>query len=180
MAKHSNIRALTFDVFGTVVDWRSSIAGEAQEILGDAHGIELDWFAFANAWRAKYQPAMAKVRDGSRPFVKLDVLHWENLLDLMADLELSDVPEARLRQLHLAWHRLRPWPDSVAGLTEMKKSRILATLSNGNISLIVDMAKNAGLPWDVVLGAELARAFKPQPQAYLAAADALRPRSAVV
>jgi 2-haloacid dehalogenase len=173
MSKHSNIRALTFDVFGTVVDWRNSIADEAREILGRGHGIDLDWHDFANAWRAKYQPAMQKVRDGSRPFVKLDVLHWENLLELMADLELNDVPESSLQQLNLAWHRLRPWPDSVAGLSQMKQRRILATLSNGNIALIVDMAKNAGLPWDVVLGAEVARAFKPQPEAYLAAADAL-------
>jgi 2-haloacid dehalogenase len=165
-------RALCFDVFGTVVDWRNSIAREAGE-LGRKKGIERDWLAFADAWRGKYQPAMERVRSGGRGFVKLDVLHRENLEEVLREFEFPKLDEAELDRLNRAWHRLDPWPDVVEGLTRLKRRFILATLSNGNIALMVNMAKRAGLPWDAILGAEVARSYKPQPQAYLATADCL-------
>ncbi|MDP6706414.1 MAG: haloacid dehalogenase type II [Alphaproteobacteria bacterium] len=167
-----NIQALTFDVFGTVVDWRNSIAREGAA-LGDRLGIDLDWQRFALDWRALYQPAMERVRSGAEDFVKLDVLHRRNLDELLARYELSGLSEAEIDDFNRAWHRLDPWPDTVQGLARLKQRFILATLSNGNMRLIVEMAKRAGLPWDAVLGAEVARAYKPQPQAYLNAADYL-------
>jgi 2-haloacid dehalogenase len=165
-------RALCFDVFGTVVDWRTSIAREAGE-LGRKKGLERDWHAFADAWRGKYQPAMERVRSGGRGFVKLDVLHRENLEELLREFDFPKLSEAETDWLNRAWHRLDPWPDVVEGLTRLKRKFILATLSNGNIALMVNMAKRAGLPWDAILGAEVARSYKPQPQTYLATADCL-------
>ncbi len=165
-------RALCFDVFGTVVDWRGSIAREAGE-LGRKKGIERDWLAFADAWRGKYQPAMERVRSGGRGFVKLDVLHRENLDELLREFDFPALSEAETDWLNRAWHRLDPWPDVVEGLTRLKRKFILATLSNGNVALMVNMAKRAGLPWDAVLGAEVSRSFKPQPQTYLTTADYL-------
>jgi len=165
-------RALCFDVFGTVVDWRSSIAREAAE-LGRRKGIERDWLAFADAWRGKYQPAMERVRSGGRGFVKLDVLHRENLDELLRETGWTGLDEAETDWLNRAWHRLDPWPDVVEGLNRLKRKYILATLSNGNVALMVNMAKRAGLPWDAILGAEVARSYKPQPQTYLNAADCL-------
>ena len=161
----SEIKALTFDVFGTVVDWRSGVAREAEAMLAPK-GFERDWGAFADAWRARYQPAMAAVRKGERPFAVLDVLHRENLIELLAAEGIAGLSEAEIDHLNRAWHRLDPWPDVVAGLTRLKRRYILATLSNGNVRLTVNMAKRAGLPWDVVLGAEVARAYKPSPEAY--------------
>ncbi|MFI4935472.1 MAG: haloacid dehalogenase type II [Caulobacterales bacterium] len=169
----SQIKALTFDVFGTVVDWRSSVAREAEAMLAPK-GHALDWGDFADRWRARYQPAMEKVRKGERPFVILDELHRENLIELLAELQLTGLSDAEVDQLNTAWHRLDPWPEAVDGLTRLKARFILATLSNGNVRLIVDMAKRAGLPWDVILGAEVARAFKPTPEAYDSAARMLR------
>jgi 2-haloacid dehalogenase len=167
------IKALAFDVFGTVVDWRTSIAREGRE-LGAAKGIsDIDWEQFADDWRALYQPSMARVRDGERPWTILDELHRESLAQLLERYEIDTLSEAESEHLNRAWHRLDPWPDVVAGLTRLKERYILATLSNGNIALMVNMAKRAGLPWDVILGAEVARAYKPQPEAYLATARAL-------
>jgi 2-haloacid dehalogenase len=166
------VKALCFDVFGTVVDWRKSIAREAAALLG-ARGVACDWYAFADAWRARYQPAMAEVRSGRRPWVRLDDLHRENLLALLAELGIGGLSEAEIDHLNRAWHRLDPWPDTVEGLTRLKRRYILATLSNGNVALRVNMATRAGLPWDVILGAEVAGAYKPQPEAYLRTAALL-------
>ena len=160
-----DIRALTFDVFGTVVDWRASVAREAEAILGPK-GHALDWPAFADRWRALYVPAMAKVSQGERPFVILDDLHRENLVELLQQDGVANLSDAEIDHLNRAWHRLDPWPDVVEGLTRLKRRFILATLSNGNIALMVNMARRAGLPWDVILGAEVARAYKPTPEAY--------------
>jgi len=167
------IKALTFDVFGTVVDWRSSIFREG-EAFGLAKGVTgVDWQLFADKWRGLYQPAMDEVRSGRRPFVKLDVLHRESLDKLVAEFGIKGLSEADLDHLNRAWHRLEPWPDSVPGLTRMKRKYILATLSNGNVALMVNMAKRAGLPWDTILGAEVTRHYKPQPECYLGTADFL-------
>ena len=166
------VKALTFDVFGTVVDWRGGIAREIAA-LGAARGFNLDWNAFALAWRARYQPAMERIRGGARGFVKLDLLHRENLDQVLTEFDLGDLDEAERAALNLAWHRLDPWPDVVAGLTRLKRDYILATLSNGNVALMVNMAKRAGLPWDAILGAEVVRHYKPQPEAYLKTVDFL-------
>ena len=168
----AEIQALTFDVFGTVVDWRSSVAREAEAMLAPK-GYALDWGAFADGWRARYVPAMAKVSDGSRPFVILDVLHRENLVELLRQTNVEGLSEAEIDDLNLAWHRLDPWPDVLDGMARLRRRFILASLSNGNVRLMVDMARRAGLPWDAILGAEVARAFKPQPEAYDSAARML-------
>jgi len=168
----ADVRALTFDVFGTVVDWRSGIARDGAE-LGRAKGIDLNWRAFADDWRALYQPAMERVRSGEIAWCKLDDLHRMNLDELLARHHIQNLTEQEIDHLNRAWHRLDPWPDAVAGLTRLKQKYILATLSNGNVSLLVNMAKRAALPWDAVLGAETAGAYKPQPQAYLRSAEML-------
>jgi len=171
------VRALVFDVFGTVVDWRSGVAREAAPFL-QRHGSSADPTAFADAWRRRYQPAMEQVRSGQRPFTRLDVLHRENLEAVLPDfgIDTAAVPATELDELNLAWHRLDPWPDSVGGLTRLKRRFIIAPLSNGNIILMLDMAKRAGLPWDAILGAEVAQAYKPSPQAYLGTAEVLAMR----
>jgi 2-haloacid dehalogenase len=173
MIDPATIKALTFDVFGTVVDWRSSIAREAEALLGRAKGVKADWAAFADAWRGKYQPAMDRVRKGHRGFVKLDVLHRENLVEVLKEHKIAGLSEAEIDALNRAWHRLSPWPDSVPGMTRLRRRYILASLSNGNIALIVNMAKHAGIPWDAILGAEVARSYKPRPETYHSAAEAL-------
>lgn len=165
-------KALLFDVFGTVVDWRSSVAAEFRDWLA-AQGIDRDPEALATAWRALYDPAMAPIRDGRRGYTKLDVLHRENLETLLAAEGLPRPDEAELDHLSKVWHRLTPWPDSVPGLTRLKRGCILATLSNGNLSLMVNLARHGGLPWDAVLGADWAQDYKPSPQVYLSAARAL-------
>jgi 2-haloacid dehalogenase len=166
------IKALTFDVFGTVVDWRSSLIREG-EALGRARGLTVDWAKFADAWRGLYQPSLERVRTGSLPWTKLDDLHRAALDRLLIDFQISGLAEAEIDHLNRAWHRLDPWPDTVAGLTRLKRRFVLATLSNGNVALIVNMARHARLPWDAVLGAEVARHYKPQPQAYLTTAALL-------
>ena len=174
----NGVRALLFDVFGTVVDWRSGVAREAAPFLR-RHGAEsVDPLAFADAWRGGYQPAMEQVRSGRRPFTRLDVLHRENLEAILPEfgIDPASVPASELDELNLAWHRLDPWPDVVAGLTRLKTSFIIAPLSNGNIALMLDMAKRAGLPWDAILGAEVVQAYKPMPEAYLRTADILAMR----
>jgi 2-haloacid dehalogenase len=165
-------KALLFDVFGTVVDWRSSIIAEG-EAFGRERGLEIDWAAFADGWRAKYQPAMQRVREGNSGWIKLDDLHRANLLELLDEFAISGLSEAEIDHWNKVWHRLNPWPDTVAGLTRLKREYVLATLSNGNVALLVNMAKRAGLPWDAVLGAEVAGHYKPQPEAYLKTAEFL-------
>ena len=168
------IQALVFDVFGTVVDWRTGIAREAASFLA-RHAPAADPYAFADAWRDRYSPSMEEVRSGRRPFTRLDVLHRENLASILPSfgLDPASVPVAELDMLNLAWHRLDPWPDSVPGLGRLKRRFIIAPLSNGNIRLMIDMAKRAGLPWDAILGAEVAQAYKPAAEAYLRTADVL-------
>jgi len=168
------LKAVVFDVFGTVVDWRSGVAAEAARFLA-RHAPAADPFAFADAWRRRYAPSMEEVRAGRRPFVRLDVLHRENLLPVLADfgMDPADIAPAEIDALNLCWHRLDPWPDAVEGLERIRAHHIIAPLSNGNIALMVDIAKRAGLPWDAILGAEVVRAYKPMPQAYLGTADIL-------
>ena len=166
------IKALTFDVFGTVVDWRSSIAREG-EILGARKGIKADWAAFADAWRAGYQPAMQRVRSGELKWTNIDALHRMILDSLLEKFSLKGLSEGELQDLNRVWHRLMPWPDAVSGLNRLRSRYVLATLSNGNISLLVNMAKNAGLPWDCVLSGELFNHYKPDPEVYQGAARIL-------
>lgn len=167
------VRALIFDVFGTLVDWRTAIAREARAALAPL-GIETDWFAFADAWRAQYQPAMQRVRAGQHPFCKLDVLHRSNLDTVLHHLGLDDrVDEATRAHLNLAWHRLDAWPDVTPGLQALRPHVLLAPCSNGHIALMVDLARRNGWVWDAILGAELARDYKPKLGVYRAAVEAL-------
>ena len=166
------VRAMTFDVFGTIVDWRSSIIAEG-EALGARKGIDADWARFADRWRAGYGPAMGRVRSGELGWTKIDDLHRLILDELVPEFGLTALSETELDDLNRVWHRLRPWPDAVAGLTRLRERYTLATLSNGNVALLVNMAKNAGLPWDAVLSAELAGHYKPDREVYLKAADLL-------
>ena len=166
------VRALAFDVFGTVVDWRSSIVREGRE-LGARKGLDVDWAALADRWRGGYGPAMNRVRQGELPWTKIDDLHRMILDELIPEFGLESLSAAERVELNHVWHRLRPWPDAVAGLTRLRARYVLATLSNGNVALLVNMAKAAGLPWDAVLSAELARAYKPDPVVYRTAADLL-------
>jgi 2-haloacid dehalogenase len=162
------VRAVLFDVFGTVVDWRTGIAA-AVGSFARGHGLDLDPGPFADSWRGQYQPSMRRVRSGERPFVTLDVLHRENLDDALRErgLDPGAFDPAELDGLARAWHFLPPWPDSVAGITAMKRGYIVGPMSNGNTSLLLDMAKSAGLPWDLILGSDVTQAYKPDPDAYL-------------
>ncbi len=168
----SSVKALLFDVFGTVVDWRSCISGEIEQITRN-HNIELDAYKLADEWRAKYQPSMEAIRKGKRPFARLDVLHAENLNHVLVSNGLTVFTADERAHLVKAWHRLKGWPDASEGLLRLKKNYIIAPQSNGNISLLVNMAKAAGLPWDVILGAEITQTYKPLPEAYERACDAL-------
>jgi 2-haloacid dehalogenase len=174
MQAFAHVQALVFDVFGTVVDWRSGVAREATPFLA-RYAPNADPAAFADAWRRRYSPAMEEVRSGCRSFVRLDVLHRENLEAVLPEfgIDRAAVPPSELDALNLAWHRLDPWPDSVPGLARLKRRFIIAPLSNGNVRLMLDMAKRAGLPWDAILGAEVAQAYKPARQAYLRTAETL-------
>jgi 2-haloacid dehalogenase len=165
------VKALFFDVFGTLVDWRTSIAREAQALLAP-RGHTLDWLAFADAWRGEYQGAMQAVRDGRIAFCKLDVLHRRNLDLILPRFHLEKLGEADRRALNLAWHRLDAWPDVPAALARLKSRFLLAPVSNGNIALMVDLARRNAFPWDAILGAEIAGDYKPKPGVYLAAAAA--------
>jgi 2-haloacid dehalogenase len=167
----SSIKALLFDVFGTLVDWRESIACEAARIL-IRQDIAVDWHRFADSWRDQYQPAMEEVRAGRLPFCKLDVLHRRNLDIVLKQFGLEHVDEAARTELNLAWHRLDAWPDVASGLTRMRERFLLAPCSNGNVSLMVDLARRNGFPWDAILGAEIARDYKPKPIVYRASAAA--------
>jgi 2-haloacid dehalogenase len=165
------VKALFFDVFGTLVDWRMSVAREARAIVAP-HGFALDWLAFADAWRGEYQGAMEEVRAGRIGFCKLDILHRRNLELILPRFGLDSVSEEDRRALNLAWHRLDAWPDATAGLARLKRRFWLAPVSNGNISLMVDLARRNDFPWDAILGAEIAGDYKPKPRVYLAAAEA--------
>jgi 2-haloacid dehalogenase len=168
----TTVKALAFDVFGTVVDWRSSIIREGAE-LGRRKQLRVDWAAFADAWRAGYHPAMDRVRRGDLPWMTLDQLHRLILDGLIEQFGIEGLSEHEIDALNRAWHRLDPWPDAVAGLVRLKQRYVIATLSNGNIALLVNMAKRAGLPWDAVLSAELAHHYKPDRKAYLTTARLL-------
>ncbi len=172
MAPPLGVQALVFDVFGTVVDWRGSIIREG-ESLNRARGWKIDWAAFADKWRAGYGPSMDKVRRGELPWKRIDELHRMVLDRLLDEFGLASLREAEKDHLNRMWHRLHGWPDAVAGLTRLKKKFVIATLSNGNVSLLTNMARFAGLPWDCVLSAELMRHYKPDPECYLGAADLL-------
>jgi 2-haloacid dehalogenase len=172
MARAPFVKALVFDVFGTVVDWRGSIIREGR-LLGRRKKIRADWAAFADAWRAGYRPAMARVRSGELPWTKIDDLHRMILDGLLPRFGLGGLAEDEIDHLNRVWHRLQPWPDARAGLVKLKRRYVIATLSNGNVALLVNMAKHAGLPWDCVLSAEIVRHYKPDPETYLGAADLL-------
>jgi 2-haloacid dehalogenase len=167
-----SVKALFFDVFGTLVDWRGGIAREAEIILAPI-GHTLDWLAFADAWRDQYQPAMEEVRAGRIAFCKLDVLHRRNLERILPRFGISGLREDVARDLNLAWHRLDGWPDAAPGLARLRHRCRLAPVSNGNISLMVDLARRNNFPWDTILGAETAGDYKPKPRVYLAACEAL-------
>ncbi|MDC3172464.1 haloacid dehalogenase type II [Alphaproteobacteria bacterium] len=166
------VKALLFDVFGTVVDWRTGIAIEVQ-MIAKKYNIELNADDFADAWRAEYQPAMEQIRSGKRSFTILDILHLENLKKIAPRFNLNNLSNEDLNFLVSAWHRLPGWPDCSQGLNKLKKKFILATQSNGNIALMVNMAKYSNLSWDVILGAEVLGHYKPEPQAYIKACKAL-------
>lgn len=164
-------RALAFDVFGTVVDWRSSLIRELEQ-FGQRHGLQQDWAALADNWRAGYAPAMDRVRRGDLPWTRIDDLHRMILDDLLRTAGVA-VSDEEIDHLNRAWHRLDPWPDAVGGLTRLKEKFVITTLSNGNVSLLTNMAKRAGLPWDCVISAELFHHYKPDREAYLGCADLL-------
>lgn len=163
------MKAILFDTFGTLFDWRTSIIAE-----GKTWGRpNIDWAHFADRWRAGYVPIMKKVRTGELPWTKLDDLHRMLLEDLLKEFKIEGLSEEEKAHWNLVWHRLRPWPDSAAGLARLKKKYIIAPLSNGNVSLLTDMAKNAGVAWDLILSAELARHYKPDREVYLTAVELL-------
>jgi 2-haloacid dehalogenase len=166
-----NVKALVFDVFGTLMDWRTSVARESKIVL-EPLGYKLDWIAFADAWRAEYQPGMEEVRSGRIPFSKLDVIHRRMLDRIRPRFGLEKLDEPTLKHLNLAWHRLDAWPGVPAALRRLRKKFLLAPCSNGNISLMVDLARRNDILWDAILGSEIARDYKPKPGVYLAAADA--------
>ena len=166
------VQALTFDVFGTVVDWRGSIAREVRALAQEKQ-LRVNAVKFAAAWRAGYRPAMNRVASGDLPWTKIDDLHRIILDDILARFKITTLGEEEKTRLNRAWHRLKPWPDSVRGLKRLKKRFTIATLSNGNVALLNNMAKHAGLPWDLILSAEIFHHYKPDPEAYLGAADIL-------
>ncbi len=165
-------KALVFDVFGTVVDWHGSVAREMRA-LAKARGLRVNAVKFAKAWRAGYRPAMDRVRRGEAPFEKIDVIHRAILEDVLKQFKVATLSEEEKAHLNLVWHRLKPWPDSVRGLKRLKSKLIIATLSNGNTGLLVNMAKHGGLPWDCIFSSDTFNHFKPDPEMYLGAADRL-------
>lgn len=169
-----HVSALGFDVFGTVVDWRAGITRQVMPFL-KRHGSDTDPARFADTWRSFYQPAMEPCRRGERPYVRLDTLHREMLLAALArhGIDTQRIDPAELDSLALAWRQLDPWPDVVEGLQRLRRRFVIVPMSNGNIALLLHMARRAGLPWDAVLGSEVTRAYKPAPEAYLGTADVL-------
>ncbi len=164
--------AIVFDTFGTVVDWRGSLIAELTA-FGQKRGVNADWAALVDAWRAAYHPSMDRVRKGEQPWTTLDNLHRASLDKLVADFGIKGLTEADLRHINLGWHRLKPWPDAIRGLTRLKQKFIIGPLSNGNVALLTKMAKNAGIPWEVVFGSDLFQNFKPEPDTYLGVAKLL-------
>ncbi|HSZ09126.1 MAG TPA: haloacid dehalogenase type II [Steroidobacteraceae bacterium] len=177
----SGVKALFFDVFGTLVDWRSGVAREA-ELLLRGRGVSLDWPALADAWRAQYQPSMEEIRSGRVPYTKLDLLHRQTLQRILPRFGMENLPDADLDRLTLAWHRLDAWPDVQPGLARLRQRFLIAPVSNGNTAIMCDLARRNNFHWDAILGADHARDFKPKPAVYLAAADAfdLRPEQCMM
>ena len=171
-ATADGVKALVYDVFGTCVDWRNGVARDAERILKPL-GYKIDWLALADAWRALYQPSMEEVRSGRQPFVKLDILHRRMLDQIRPKFGLEKLDNKVADDLNLAWHRLDTWPDIVPGFVRLKRKFMLAPCSNGNIALMVDIARRNNIPWDAILGSEIARDFKPKPAVYLMTAAAL-------
>jgi 2-haloacid dehalogenase len=163
-------RILVFDTFGTVVDWRGSVIAELEK-LGKTRNLNADWAAFADAWRGGYGPSMNLVRTGKLPWTKLDALHRMVLDQLIEKFKIEGLSEEEKKHLNYVWHRLKPWPDSVQGLTRLKKKFVIAPLSNGNVSLLTNMAKQAGLPWDAILSTEIVKHYKPDRETYLMAPE---------
>ena len=170
MTELPGIKALAFDVFGTVVDWRGGVIRAGEELARERN-LNVDWPAFADAWRGRYAPSMERVRQGDLPWTNLDALHRASLDELLEEFGVGGLSEAEKAHLNKAWHRLDPWPDSVEGLLRLKDRYIIAPLSNGNVALLTNMAKRAGLPWDLVLSAEIVRRYKPDPETYLMVPD---------
>lgn len=162
-----SLKALAFDVFGTVVDWRGSVIREGEALAREKALGAIDWPAFADAWRGRYAPSMDRVRSGETPWKNLDALHRASLDELLGEFSIEGLTEEDVDHLNKAWHRLAPWPDSVEGLTRLKRSYTITTLSNGNVALLNDMAKAARLPWDLIFSAELVLRYKPDPETYL-------------
>ena len=170
--KFPEVKAFTFDIFGTVVDWRGSIIGEGRDVWA-VKGVDVDWEAFADGWRGGYEPAMRRVRTGELPWMNIDALHRLILEGLLEQHQISSLSEGEKDQLTRVWHRLDPWPDVAAGLARIRRHAVVAALSNGNVALLVNMARHGGLCWDCVLSAELARHYKPDPEVYQTAAALL-------
>lgn len=173
--------ALVFDVFGTVVDWRSGVVRDGRS-LGEAKGLDVDWAAFADAWREEYQPSLARVRRGEIPWRDLDALHRESLEELLERFGVDGLTDEETEHLNRVWHRLDPWPDAIPGLNRLRSDYLVAPLSNGHVRLLANMAKRAGIPWDLILSAELSGHYKPDEEAYLTAVDLLdcRPEEVVM
>lgn len=167
-----DIDALVFDVFGTVVNWRSGVIRDG-EMLGEKHDVDVDWAAFADAWREEYQPSMDLVRDGEIPWQNLDALHRDSLETLLDRFEIDSLAEDEIVHFNHVWHRLDPWPDSIPGLRRLRTYYLVASLSNGHVRLLADMAKRARIPWDLILSAELSGHYKPHKESYLTAVDLL-------
>jgi len=167
------VKAMVFDTFGTVVDWRGSIIAEGQRYWKPEKGMDIDWPAFADAWRAKYAPSMNRVRTGEVPWTRLDDLHRIALDQNLTEFNVTHLSEAEKQHLNLVWHRLNAWPDVASGLARLKSRYLISPLSNGNVSLLTEMAKFAGIPWDCVLGSDIFRHYKPDPETYLGAAEIL-------
>lgn len=166
------VKAMTFDTFGTVVDWRNSVIAEGVA-LGAAKGLSVDWAAFTDAWKTCYRPGMDRVRRGEVPWTNVDDIYRAKLDDLLVEFGVTGLTEAEIAHFNRVWHRLDPWPDSVAGLTRLKTRYVLSTLSNGNFACLLNMGKRAGLPWDCILTAENFRHYKPDPEAYRGAIELL-------
>lgn len=168
----SEVKALAFDIFGTVVDWRGAIISEGENVWTDK-GVDVDWPEFADRWRGGYGPSMQRVRTGELPWMNIDALHRLILDDLLEQYQVAGLSEADKVQLNKVWHRLNPWPDVASGLARLRKRFVVASLSNGNVALLVNMARHGGLCWDCVLSAELAGHYKPDPEVYQTAAALL-------
>lgn len=166
------VKAMTFDVFGTVVDWRSSVIAEFRA-FGETHGLSLSWEAFVDEWKIGYRPGMDAVRTGALPWTNVDGIYRTKLEKLLVQYGVNELSEEEKINLNQAWHRCDPWPDTVAGLTRLKQRYVLSTLSNGDVACLVNMARRGGLPWDCVLCAEIFRHYKPDPETYLGAIELL-------